>query len=54
MKKEELNRRSFHSIEEVRLACFTYIEGFYNTKRPHGTLDMLTPNEKEALYFECL
>ncbi|HBI1907141.1 TPA: IS3 family transposase, partial [Enterococcus faecalis] len=54
MKKEELNRRSFHSIEEVRLACFAYIEGFYNTKRPHGTLDMLTPNEKEALYFECL
>ncbi|MFS0974145.1 integrase core domain-containing protein, partial [Enterococcus avium] len=37
MKKEELNRRSFHSIEEVRLACFAYIEGFYNTKRPHGT-----------------
>ena len=54
MKKEELNRRSFHSIEEVRLACFAYIEGFYNTKRPHGTLDMLTPNKKEALYFECL
>lgn len=54
MKKEELNRRSFHSIEEVRLACFAYIEGFYNTKRPHGTLDMLTPNEKEALYFERL
>ncbi|WP_246215612.1 IS3 family transposase [Listeria valentina] len=52
MKKEELNRRQFRSIEEVRLACFTYIEGFYNTKRPHGTLEMLTPNEKEALYFE--
>ncbi|MCA6712233.1 hypothetical protein LF875_13610, partial [Enterococcus faecalis] len=41
-------------IEEVRLACFAYIEGFYNTKRPHGTLDMLTPTEKEALYFENL
>ncbi|RDX01173.1 integrase [Listeria kieliensis] len=54
MKKEELNRRQFCSIEEVRLACFTYIEGFYNTKRPHGTLEMLTPNEKEALYFESL
>lgn len=52
MKKEELNRRHFRSIEEVRLACFTYIEGFYNAKRPHGTLDMLTPNEKEALYFD--
>ena len=46
--------RSFHSVDEVRLACFTYIEGFYNIKRPHGTLDMLTPNEKEALFFESL
>ncbi|WP_179189919.1 integrase core domain-containing protein [Enterococcus faecium] len=44
-----LNRRPFYSIEEVRLACFAYIEAFYNTKRPHGTLDMLTSTEKLAM-----
>ncbi|EOB2766082.1 integrase core domain-containing protein [Enterococcus hirae] len=49
-----LNRRSFYSGEEVRLACFSYIKGFYNTKRPHETLGMLTPNEKETRYFEYL
>ncbi|EJX1111099.1 IS3 family transposase, partial [Listeria monocytogenes] len=32
MKKEELNRRNFSSLEEVKLACFEYIKGFYNSK----------------------
>jgi putative transposase len=47
MKKEELNRKTFSSLQEVQLSCFEYIEGFYNTQRPHGTLGMLTPNENE-------
>lgn len=54
MKKEELNRRKFSSLQEVHLSCFEYIEGFYNTQRPHGTLNMLTPNEMEEKYFENL
>lgn len=52
MKKEELNRRTFSSLQEVQLACFEYIEGFYNSQRPHGTLNMLTPNEMEDKYFD--
>ncbi len=52
MKKEELNRRTFSSLQEVQLACFEYIKGFYNTQRPHDTLDMLTPNEMEDRYFD--
>lgn len=51
MKKEELNRRIFQTLEEVQLACFEYIEGFYNSKRPHGFNDMLTPDEKEDHFF---
>lgn len=27
-------------------------ECFYNSKRPHGSLGMMTPNEKEELYWE--
>lgn len=53
MKKEELNRRIFQTLEEVELACFEYIEGFYNSKRPHGFNDMLTPNEKENYFFHA-
>jgi putative transposase len=52
MKKEELNRRTFTSLKQVYLSCFEYIEGFYNSKRPHLSLDMLTPNEKERLFYE--
>lgn len=52
MKKEELNRKSFSSLQEVQLSCFEYIEGFYNSQHSHGTLDMLTPNEMEGRYFD--
>ncbi|WP_376698134.1 IS3 family transposase [Listeria immobilis] len=52
--KEELNHRNFSSKQEVHLSCFEYIEGLYNTPRLHGTLNMLTPNEKEEKYFENL
>lgn len=53
MKKEELNRRIFQTLEDVELACFEYIEGFYNLKRPHGFNDMLTPDEKENYFFHA-
>ncbi|MCI8505929.1 MAG: transposase [Lachnospiraceae bacterium] len=49
LKKEETNRRAYHSLQELQLSVFEYIEGFYSSKRPHGTLGMLTPNEKEEL-----
>ena len=51
-KKEETNRRHYHPLQELQLSIFEYIEGFYNSKRPHGSLHMLTSNEAEALYSE--
>jgi putative transposase len=51
LKKEELNRKKFHSMKELDLSLFEYIEGFYNKRRPHSANDMLTPNEKEYAYF---
>lgn len=54
MKKEELSRRTFQAIQEVRLSSFEFIEGFYNSKRPHSTNNMMTPNYKEQLYFDSL
>ncbi|WP_271005188.1 IS3 family transposase, partial [Listeria seeligeri] len=54
MKKEELDRRVFKTIQEVTLSSFEYIEGFYNPKRPHSANNMLTPNQKERNYFESL
>lgn len=52
LKKEEINRKCYHSMQELQLSIFEYIEGYYKSKRPHTTLHMLTPNEAEALYWE--
>jgi putative transposase len=52
LKKEEINRKTYHSLQELQVAVFAYIEGFYNSKRPHGSLGMLTPNQKEDLFWK--
>ena len=52
LKKEETDRKCYDSLKELQLSIFEYIEGYYNSKRPHTTLHMLTPNEMETLYWE--
>ena len=51
LKMDELSRRSFNSLEEVSLATFSSIEGWYNNRRPHSHNKMLTPNEKEDQFY---
>ena len=48
---EKNNRKKYHSLQELQLSIFQYIEGFYNSKRPHTSLGLLTPNEKEKLFW---
>ena len=45
LKKEETNRKKYFTLNELKLSVFEYIEGFYNTKRPHGSLGFMTPDE---------
>lgn len=47
IKSEELSFYSYQNLEEVDLACFKYIEMFYNYNRIHSSLDFLTPAEHE-------
>jgi len=51
LKHEELNRRTFNTLQELNLSLFEYIEGFYNKNRPHSANEWLSPNEKEMEYF---
>ena len=51
LKLEELNRKTFSNKQELELSLFEYIEGFYNSKRPHSFNDMLSPNQKEDIFF---
>ena len=38
LKHEDLNRKSFNTIRDVKLAVFRYIDCFYNTLRPHSAI----------------
>lgn len=51
LKKEETNRRTYLTFEDLQLSIFEYIEGYYNSRRPHGSLGYLTPNEAESAYW---
>jgi transposase InsO family protein len=46
---ELLNRKSWTTVVELRVAMADYIENFHNTNRRHSSLDMLTPTEYETI-----
>lgn len=54
IKKERLNHIVFKTFEEAKLTIFDYIEGFYNTRRIHGTLGYISPKEKMDNYLNSL
>ena len=45
IKYEEVYLRAYASVSEARAALGRYIDGFYNTRRPHSSLGRLTPDE---------
>jgi transposase InsO family protein len=52
IKNELVKRRTFATRDQARLALFRYIESFYNPLRRHSSLEMLSPNDYEARYWE--
>jgi putative transposase len=51
IKYEEVYLRAYDSVPEARALIGRYIDGFYNTRRPHSSLDRQTPDE---VYFNAL
>lgn len=49
IKSEEIYNNHYTNFNDLFLACFEYIYR-YNNKRPHGSLNYLTPNEFEQLF----
>ena len=47
LKKDLIHRRSWPTKADARTAVFDYIETFYNRRRRHSTLGMLSPLEYE-------
>jgi putative transposase len=48
IKKDLIHRRSWPTKAEARTAVFDYIEAFYNRRRRHSRLGMLSPLEFET------
>jgi putative transposase len=46
-KKELIHTRPWNDVDEVRQHTFLWVEGYYNRRRRHSTLDYLTPDEYE-------
>jgi putative transposase len=47
LETELLDRHLFTTRAQAKAACFDFIEGFYNPRRRHSTLGMLSPAEYE-------
>ena len=50
MQRELLDRTTWDSKTQLASAMFEWIEGFYNPRRRHTSLDNLSPADYEALH----
>jgi putative transposase len=51
VKYEEVYLKAYDTVSEARASLGRYIEDFYNCKRPHSSLDRMTPDQA---YFQSL
>lgn len=51
LKKEELSRRHFETIDDLQKSVKGYVE-FFNSERPHQSLGYLTPDTVEQRYWD--
>lgn len=54
LKKEWLSTRTLYHFEDAYKQIFDFIEGFYNPKRLHSSIDFLSPIDFENAYFSSL
>ena len=49
LKRERVYRRQYATRDDARADVFDYIERFYNPRRRHSTLDLVSPDQFEKL-----
>ncbi len=51
LKTEEVDGASYQTRQQAKTSIFSYLEGFYNSKRRHSSLGYLSPNDFERVHF---
>ena len=51
LKTEEVEGAGYETRQQAKTSIFSYLEGFYNAKRRHSSLDYLSPNDFEEVHF---
>ena len=49
LKKEEVNRRKYHSFNQAKYSLFEFIEFWYNRVRIHSSIGYKTPNQVHSM-----
>ena len=52
LKRELVHHRGYRTRDEARTDLFFYVEGFYNRRRRHSSLDYLSPEAYEQLHHQ--
>ncbi len=50
LKTELIYRRAWPTRHELEMEVFSYLEGFYNTRRRHSRLGNLSPTDYENIH----
>ena len=51
LKTEEVEGAGYKTRQGTKTSIFSYLEGFYNSKRRHSSLGYLAPDDFERLHF---
>ena len=51
LKTEEVDGVSYRTRQQAKTSIFSYLEGFYNTRRRHSSLRYLSPEDFERAHF---
>ena len=51
LKTEEVEGVSYETRQQAKTSIFSYLEGFYNSKRRHSSLGYLSPDNFERIHF---
>jgi len=51
LETEEVEGAAYETRQQAKTSIFSYLEGFYNSKRRHSSLGYLSPNDFEKVHF---